>query len=57
MANVQFKGFCDSTLSIDAKSIVANVDLTINDGALRDFEPLVSVADEIKKKPMLRLFV
>ena len=57
VANVQFRGFCDSTLLIDTKSIVANVDLTINDGALVGFEPLISVADEVKKKPMLRLFV
>ncbi len=56
-ANVQFQGMCDSAFTINTKSIIASADLVINDGELVNFEPLLAVADAIKKKPMLRLFV
>lgn len=56
-AEVQFRSLCDSLMNIDYESIVANIDLSISNGALTGFEPLVSVADEIRQKPMLRLFV
>ena len=56
-ANTQFQAFCDSTFIIDTKSIISSTDLIIRNGAIKDFSPLISVADEIKKKPMLRLFV
>jgi hypothetical protein len=56
-ANVQFQGMCDSAFTINTKSIIASADLVINDGELMNFEPLLAVADAIKKKPMLRLFV
>ncbi|MCO4807196.1 MAG: hypothetical protein KC456_11445 [Flavobacteriales bacterium] len=56
-AVIHFQAFCDSTLNIDSRSVVATSELKILDGSLENFEPLISVADEIKKKPMLRLFV
>jgi hypothetical protein len=56
-ALIHFQAFCDSSLSIDSRSVVATSELKILDGSLENFEPLISIADEIKKKPMLRLFV
>lgn len=56
-ADVNFQAFCDSLLNIETQTIVASIDLIISNGALVDFKPLISVADEIKKKPMLRLFI
>ena len=56
-ADVIFQAFCDSTMNIDTKSIVASADLQITDGELIEFAPLISAADAIKKKPMMRLFV
>lgn len=56
-ANIVFQAFCDSTFIIDNKSILASIDLNIQDGALVGFQPLLDMADYIKKKPMLRLFV
>lgn len=56
-ATVDFQAFCDSTFVIDMKSIVSSTDLTLRNGAITDFEPLMSVADEVHKKRMLRLFI
>lgn len=56
-ADIQFQAFCDSLLNIDMQSIVSSLDISIKDGALVGFKPLMDVAEEIKKKPMLRLFV
>lgn len=56
-ATISFQAFCDSMLNIETQSIISSIDLKITDGALIDFKPLLSVADEIKKKPMLRLFI
>jgi hypothetical protein len=56
-ANVQFQAFCDSAFGVKTETIIANADLKIRNGALTGFEPLISIADQIKKKPMLRLFI
>lgn len=56
-AEIQFQSFCDSLLNLDLQSIVSSVNLNIKDGALTGFKPLIEVADEIKKRPMMRLFV
>jgi len=56
-ADVNFQAFCDSLLNIEKQSIISSIDLKISEGALINFRPLISVADEIKKKPMLRLFI
>lgn len=56
-ASTQFQAFCDSTFIIDTKSIISSTDLIIRDGSIKNFSPLISVADAIKKKPMLRMFV
>lgn len=56
-ATVNFQAFCDSLFNIELRSIISSIDLKISNGALIDFKPLISVADEIKKKPMLRLFI
>ncbi|MEX2597271.1 MAG: AsmA-like C-terminal region-containing protein [Salibacteraceae bacterium] len=56
-AEIEFQAFCDSLLTIDQSSIIASANVKIKEGALIQFEPLISIADEVKKKPMLRLFV
>ena len=56
-ADISFQALCDSMLNIQTPSITSSIDLKISEGALVGFKPLISVADEIKKKPMLRLFI
>ncbi len=56
-ADITFQAFCDSLLNIDMQSIVSSLDITLSDGALVGFKPLMDVAEEIKKRPMLRLFI
>lgn len=56
-ADVQFQAFSDSLFNIDLSTVVANVSLIINNGSITNFEPLISVADELKKKKMLSLFI
>ena len=56
-ADISFQALCDSMLNIQTASINSSIDLKISEGALVAFKPLTSVADEIKKKPMLRLFI
>lgn len=56
-ADIGFQAFCDSTFSIDARSVTASVDLTVNNGAITGFEPLISVAEQIRDKKLLRLFI
>jgi len=55
--DIQIQAFCDSTFNIQTKTMMASVDLEIKNGGLIGFKPLVDVADYIKQKPMLRLFV
>ena len=57
IADISFQALCDSMLNIQTPSITSSIDLKISEGALVGFKPLISVADEIKKKPMLRLFI
>src|SRR5690606_28993502 len=56
-ANIAFQAMCDSVLNINTQSIVATAELQISNGALVGFAPLISVADEIRRKPMLRMFI
>ncbi|MEZ4721969.1 MAG: AsmA-like C-terminal region-containing protein [Flavobacteriales bacterium] len=56
-AEVQLQALCDSVLSINTETIIATADVLVRNGALIGLDPLISIADEIRKKPMLRLFV
>lgn len=54
---VDFQAFCDSVFQINISSVVASTELTLRDGSIKGFEPLISVADVIHKKRMLRTFI
>jgi len=56
-ANIEFQAFCDSVFSIQTQSIVSTIDIQMTKGGLTGFQPLIDIADEVKKKPMLRLFI
>ena len=54
---IDMQAFCDSTFNIQTKTMMASIDLNIADGGLVGFQPLIDVADYVKEKRMLRLFV
>ncbi|GEM_PF-411886 len=56
-ASVGVQAFCDSLFQIQKESVTANVKLSITQGRLTNFEPLISVADHLKEKRMMRLFI
>jgi hypothetical protein len=54
---IEMQAFCDSTFNIQTKTMMASIDLNIVDGGLVGFQPLLDVADYVKEKRMLRLFI
>lgn len=56
-AKIRVQSFCDSLFQIDKQSIVCSADLLITEGELIGFTPLIDIADEIKKRKFLSLFV
>lgn len=54
---VEVQTFCDSVLNLNLPSLTASVDLEVLNGKLKDFKPLMNIADEVHQKRMMRLFI